>query len=135
MHIAHQVPALPAAFKERLHPQQRLIECLLAAGGGHNTAVAAPKSRVASQGMVKTMISTLLFIQTMISTGLPVLCIQGGVGKTMLTAAVVRDEKVRAAFSLIGWINLSQQPNLKRLQARLFQVSYRMQHIHEGITQ
>ena len=114
MHIAHQVPALPSAFKERLHPQQRLIECLLAAGGVHNTAVAAPKSRVASQGMVKTMIST----------GLSVLCIQGGLGKTMLTAAVVRDEKVRAAFSLIGWINLSQQPNLKRLQARLFQVSY-----------
>ena len=127
MHIAHQVPALPSAFKERLHPQQRLIECLLAAGGVHNTAVAAPKSRVASQGMVKTMISTglsVLCIQTMISTGLSVLCIQGGLGKTMLTAAVVRDEKVRAAFSLIGWINLSQQPNLKRLQARLFQVSY-----------
>ena len=32
----------------------------------------------------------------------------GGVGKTLLTASVVRDERVRAAFQIIVWINLSQ---------------------------
>ena len=38
----------------------------------------------------------------------------------MLTAAVVRDARIRAAFEVIGWINLSQAPNLKALQARLY---------------
>ena len=46
---------------------------------------------------------------------------QGGVGKTMLTAAVVRDQRVRAAFSVIGWANLSQLPDLIGLQGRLYQ--------------
>ena len=32
----------------------------------------------------------------------------GGVGKTLLTASAVRDEKVRAAFSRILWVSLSQ---------------------------
>ena len=41
---------------------------------------------------------------------------QGGVGKTMLTAAVVRHEQVRAAFEVIVWINLSQEPDLLQLQ-------------------
>ena len=46
---------------------------------------------------------------------------QGGVGKTMLTSAVVRDIRVRAAFEVIGWVNLSQQPDLLELQRRLYQ--------------
>ena len=41
---------------------------------------------------------------------------QGGVGKTMLTAAVVRHEQVRAAFEVIVWINMSQEPDLLQLQ-------------------
>ena len=45
----------------------------------------------------------------------------GGVGKTMLTAAVIRHDKVRAAFELIGWINMSQQPDILQLQQRLYQ--------------
>ena len=45
----------------------------------------------------------------------------GGVGKTLLTAAVVREERIRAAFKLIGWVNLSQQPDLLRLQQRLYE--------------
>ena len=34
----------------------------------------------------------------------------------MLTAAVVRDEKIRAAFEVIVWINMSQEPDLLQLQ-------------------
>ena len=39
----------------------------------------------------------------------------------MLAAAVVRDEKVRSAFEIVGWVNLSQAPDLSRLQGRLYQ--------------
>ena len=39
----------------------------------------------------------------------------------MLTAAVVRDERVRGAFEVIGWVGLSQAPDLKALQSRLFE--------------
>jgi hypothetical protein len=42
----------------------------------------------------------------------------GGVGKTILTAAVVRDERVRGAFERIAWIGMSQQPDLVELQKR-----------------
>jgi hypothetical protein len=87
-----EVPELPPAFRERGHAQQQLTHAILDSTGS-STAVTAPKSRVSSQGM-------------------------GGVGKTMLTAAVVRDERIRAAFELIGWVNLSQQPDLLRLQQR-----------------
>jgi hypothetical protein len=87
-----EVPELPPAFRERGHAQQQLMQALLDSTRS-STAVTAPKSRVSSQGM-------------------------GGVGKTLLTAAVVREERIRAAFKLIGWVNLSQQPDLLRLQQR-----------------
>ena len=45
----------------------------------------------------------------------------GGVGKTMLTAAVVRDERVRLAFESIAWVNLSQQPDIIQLQKKCYQ--------------
>ena len=38
----------------------------------------------------------------------------------MLTAAVVRDERIRTAFQVVGWVNLSQTPNLVALQQLLF---------------
>ena len=44
----------------------------------------------------------------------------GGVGKTMLTAAVVRDARVREAFQVIAWLNMSQKPDLLQLQQRLY---------------
>jgi hypothetical protein len=46
----------------------------------------------------------------------------GGVGKTMLTAAVIRDERVRGAFEKIAWVNLSQIPDLLLLQKRCYQM-------------
>ena len=39
----------------------------------------------------------------------------------MLTAAVIRDERVRGAFESIAWIGMSQQPELLQLQANLYQ--------------
>ena len=39
----------------------------------------------------------------------------------MLTAAVVRDERVRGAFECIAWVGMSQQPDLLQLQAKLYQ--------------
>ena len=86
---------LPTSFKSRPHAHEQLVAALLNSGVSHCTAVTAPKSRVSSQGM-------------------------GGVGKTMLTAAVVRDERVRGAFECIAWIGMSQQPELLQLQRILY---------------
>ena len=51
----------------------------------------------------------------------------GGVGKTMLTAArllctfaVIRDARVREAFQVIAWLNMSQKPDLLQLQQTLY---------------
>jgi hypothetical protein len=90
-----EVPVLPTTFKSRPHAHEQLVAALLDSGGSRSTAVTAPKSRVSSQGM-------------------------GGVGKTMLTAAVVRDERVRGAFESIAWIGMSQQPDLLQLQRILY---------------
>ena len=35
--------------------------------------------------------------------------------------AVVRDERLRASFKTICWLNLSQQPEIMQLQARLYE--------------
>jgi hypothetical protein len=93
--LPDEVPVLPTSFKSRPHAQEQLVAALLNSGGNRSTAVTAPKSRVSSQGM-------------------------GGVGKTMLTAAVVRDERVRGAFERIAWIGMSQQPDLLQLQRILY---------------
>jgi hypothetical protein len=94
--LPSDVPVLPTSFKSRPHAQEQLVTALLDSGGSRSTAVTAPKSRISSQGM-------------------------GGVGKTMLTAAVVRDKRVRGAFESIAWIGMSQQPELLQLQAKLYQ--------------
>jgi hypothetical protein len=94
--LPSDVPVLPTSFKSRPHAQEQLVAALLDSSGSRSTAVIAPKSRVSSQGM-------------------------GGVGKTMLTAAVVRDERIRGAFESIAWIGMSQQPELLQLQGRLYQ--------------
>jgi hypothetical protein len=93
--LPNEVPVLPTSFQLRPHAHEQLVAALLGSGGSHSTAVTAPKSRVSSQGM-------------------------GGVGKTMLTAAVVRDERVRGAFECIAWIGMSQQPDLLQLQRTLY---------------
>jgi hypothetical protein len=93
--LPSEVPVLPISFKSRPHAHEQLVAALLDSCGNRSTSVTAPKSRVSSQGM-------------------------GGVGKTMLTAAVVRDERVRGAFESIAWIGMSQQPELLQLQRTLY---------------
>ena len=72
-----EVPLLPPSFKPRPHAHEQLVFALVDSSGRHSTSVTAPRSRVSSQGM-------------------------GGVGKTMLTSAVIRDERVRRAFEKIA---------------------------------
>lgn len=38
----------------------------------------------------------------------------------MLTAAVIRDARVRNAFQVIAWLNMSQKPDLLQLQQTLY---------------
>jgi hypothetical protein len=45
---------------------------------------------------------------------------QGGVGKTTMAAAVVRDSAVRNAFSRIAWVSVGQTPVVMELQRVLF---------------
>ena len=69
-----EVPVLPSAFRHRHHAEAQLLAALLASDV-RSTALTAPKSRISSQGM-------------------------GGVGKTMLTAAVGVHADVRDASSV-----------------------------------
>ena len=46
---------------------------------------------------------------------------QGGVGKTTMAAAVVRDMAVRCAFERIGWVSVGQTPAVMEMQRVLFQ--------------
>ena len=43
----------------------------------------------------------------------------GGVGKTMLAAALVRDEGVLSAFNKICWVSVGQEPDTAALQQTL----------------
>ena len=43
----------------------------------------------------------------------------GGVGKTLTTAAFVRDDEVRAAFDQICWVSVGQEPDMAALQNTL----------------
>ena len=43
----------------------------------------------------------------------------GGVGKTMMAAALVRDEEVLAAFQKICWVSVGQEPDMLALQNTL----------------
>ena len=43
----------------------------------------------------------------------------GGVGKTMMAAALVRDQEVLAAFDKICWVSVGQEPDMLALQSTL----------------
>jgi anion-transporting ArsA/GET3 family ATPase len=45
---------------------------------------------------------------------------QGGVGKTTMAVAVVRDFAVRSAFERIGWVSVGQTPAVMELQRVLY---------------
>ena len=46
---------------------------------------------------------------------------QGGVGKTTMAAAVVRDMAVRSAFERIAWVSVGQTPAVMEMQRVLYQ--------------
>ena len=43
----------------------------------------------------------------------------GGVGKTIMAAALARDEEVRIAFDRICWVSVGQEPDVPALQQAL----------------
>ena len=46
--------------------------------------------------------------------------VAGGVGKTTMAAAVVRDSAVRHAFARIAWVSVGQTPAVMELQRTLY---------------
>jgi hypothetical protein len=61
---------------------------------------------------------------------------QGGVGKTTMASAVVRDPAVRARFERIGWVSVGQAPAVIELQRALFnQLTGTLMPIEDGATE
>ena len=93
-----EVPRLP----EKVVARPQLIEALKACvlrDGAAPTAVTA--SSASSSGNTTT------------AAGM------GGIGKTMMAAALARDNQVRAAFSTICWVSVGQEPDVLSLQRTL----------------
>jgi hypothetical protein len=89
----HGVPDLPPHYLPREADLAGLQQKLLA--GGASVGITGQSSAVGVQGM-------------------------GGIGKTVLAAALARDSEVRQAFSDgIYWLTIGQNPNLLDLQNRL----------------
>lgn len=91
----HGVPSLPDKFVPRPEYSKPLKEKLLAGKGKAVAVTARGKHKTAVQGM-------------------------GGIGKTVLAVAVVREEDVRRAFpDGVFWLTFGQQPNLIARQIQL----------------
>ena len=100
--IPPDVPTLP----EALLPRPDIIATLKArvldtTAASNETAVTAPPR---TQGDLSN---------TTAAAGL------GGVGKTCMAAALVRDEEVRLAFDKICWVSVGQEPDAASLQQTL----------------
>src|SRR5271165_6054997 len=89
----HGVPDLPPHYLPREEALAGLKQKLLA--GGANVGITGQSSAVGVQGM-------------------------GGIGKTVLAAALAHDSEMRQAFSDgIYWLTIGQKPNLLELQNQL----------------
>src|SRR5208283_1399643 len=89
----HGVPDLPPHYLPREADLADLKQKLLA--GGANVGITGRSSAVGVQGM-------------------------GGIGKTVLAAALAHDSEVRQAFADgIYWLTIGQTPNLLDLQNKL----------------
>src|SRR5271165_4933580 len=89
----HGVPDLPPHYLPREEVLTGLKQKLLA--GGANVGITGQSSAVGVQGM-------------------------GGIGKTVLAAALAHDSEMRQAFSDgIYWLTIGQKPNLLELQNQL----------------
>ena len=70
-----------------------------------------------------------------ISIGNSFLFMTGGVGKTTMAAAVVRESVVRNAFTRIAWVSVGQTPAIMELQRSLFnQLTGNTMPIEDGAT-
>lgn len=106
--VPPEVPSLPAGAVARPDIIGALKASVLHADfGGPATAVTAPPKRAAS-GLFGG-----LFASTTTAAGM------GGVGKSMMAAALVRDDEVRAAFQKICWVSVGQEPEVLALQQTL----------------
>ena len=45
---------------------------------------------------------------------------QGGVGKTTIAAALVKDPEIRASFEKIVWVSVGQEPDIRELQESIY---------------
>ena len=94
--IPADVPHLPAKFQPRDAVQDALIASLISdkASTVSLTATKSRSNKITSQGA-------------------------GGCGKTTLTVAAVRSQKVRGFFQRIGWATVSQKPAVVEILAKL----------------
>jgi WD40 repeat protein len=89
-----EIPKLPPHYLER-SKELEAIKAKLLGGDGASVGVVGARRGAAVQGM-------------------------GGVGKTVLAAAVIQDEQIRASFrDGIVWLTLGQTPDMLILQRRL----------------
>ena len=59
-------------------------------------------------------------------------CGMGGIGKTIVSAWIVRQPKVREAYAHICWVPLGQQPNINKAQSLLYYQLTGMQLAHSS---
>lgn len=89
----YNVPPLPRHYLERVEHLDALKELVL--GGGRAVGITAPSKKVSVQGM-------------------------GGIGKSVLAAALAHDDEIRAAFpDGVIWVPLGQKPELELAQAQV----------------
>ena len=89
-------PRLPEAYTPRVDLFETLVSKLTTASVSGGRLSLGSSNRVVARGM-------------------------GGVGKTVLAAAVVRDTRVLSSFDKVGWISIGQKPIMLDLQRQLLQ--------------
>ncbi|KAK3257174.1 hypothetical protein CYMTET_33732 [Cymbomonas tetramitiformis] len=93
--LPRSMPDLPEAYQGRTEMLEPLKALVLARGAascaGAVTLTGRRRSKMAMHGM-------------------------GGIGKTMLAVALLHDTDVRAAYDVLVWVSVGQDPNLLQLQ-------------------
>jgi hypothetical protein len=99
--VPAEVPQLPSTFRFTMDMQE--LKTLLLQGGSETSRTVTLSSQ-----------------QTTEASGRVSAYGMGGIGKTMLTAGLCRDNDVRTHFDAILWVTLGQLPNILRLQQLLY---------------
>ena len=109
--IPPEVPTLPESSVDRPDIIAALKDSVLKIGtAGANTATVSAPARKPGLSQQSAGAST----NTTTAAGM------GGVGKTMMAAALVRDNEVRAGFDKICWVSVGQEPDTMALQNTLY---------------